>query len=201
MDKRTFFDRWAPIYDGLLPSVFYQAVHVRLLEYVDLPEPTQVLDVGCGTGKLLHRLAQRSPTLSGVGLDWSPGMLAQARKQTPAGDRFQFVEGNVTEAAFAPGTFDAVFCCISFLHYPDPVAALRAIAPVLKPTGHFYLADFTPPAWMGRDISHRGITPAGVTFYSAAARADLGQQAGLQCDLHAYLLGPVMMTQFSPEST
>jgi len=198
MDKQTFFDRWAPIYDVLLPSVFYQAVHVRLLEYVTLPESAQVLDVGCGTGKLLHRLAQRSPTLSGVGLDLSPGMLTQARQSTQDGDRLQFIEGNVTEATFAPQSFDAAFCCISFLHYPDPLAALRAIAPLLKPTGHFYLADFTPPAWMGQDITHRGITPAGVTFYSATARAELGEQAGLQCDRHEYLLGPVMMTQYSP---
>ena len=92
MDKRTFFDRWAPIYDVLLPSVFYQAVHVRLLEYVELSETAHVLDVGCGTGKLLYRLAQRSPVLSGVGLDLSPGMLAQARKSLTDRDRFQFVD-------------------------------------------------------------------------------------------------------------
>ncbi|MEM9816940.1 MAG: class I SAM-dependent methyltransferase [Cyanobacteria bacterium P01_D01_bin.6] len=198
MDKRDFFNRWAPVYDVWLPSVFYQAVHVRLLEYVELPVNAHVLEVGCGTGKLLNRLAQCWPTLSGMGLDFSGEMVAQAGKRTPHRDRLQFFEGNVTALPFESQSFDAVFCCISFLHYPDPVAALQAISQVLKPCGHVYLADFTPPAWLGQDILHRGISPEGVTFYSATARAALGVQAGWQCDHHVYLLGPVMMTQFSP---
>lgn len=200
MDKREFFDRWAPFYDVLLPSVFYQAVHVRLLDYVELAPQAQVLEVGCGTGKLINRLARHWPTLSGVGLDFSAAMVAQAQQQSAHGDRLRFVQGNVTDQLFAPQAFDAVFCCISFLHYPDPVAALRAIAPVLKPAGHFYLADFTPPIWFSEDISHRGITPGGVAFYSAAARESLGATVGLRCDRHAYLLGPVLMTQFSRQT-
>ena len=196
MDKTEFFDRWAPHYDTLLPSVFYQAVHVRLLDYVNLPAAAQVLEVGCGTGKLLNRLAQRYPTLTGVGVDLSREMVAQAQQRTAHGDRLQFCQDDVTALRFAPATFDAVFCAISFLHYPDPVAALRAIAAVLKPHGHFYLADFVPPGW-GPEIWRPGISPGGVAFYSAAARADLAVQAGLRCDRHRHLLGPVMMTQFS----
>lgn len=199
MDKRQFFDRWAPFYDAMVPSVFYQAVHVRLLDYVELPNQPQVLEVGCGTGKLLNRLAQHWPTLSGIGLDFAPEMVAQAQKQSRYGDRLQFIQADVTEPLLAAETFDAVFCCISFLHYPKPAAALRAIAAVLKPTGHFYLADFAPPLWSSEVLSP-GITPSGVTFYSAAARATLGAKAGLKCDRHAYLLGPVMMTQFSRQS-
>lgn len=197
MDKVEFFDRWAPYYDALLPSVFYQAVHVRLLEFVELPPAVSVLEIGCGTAKLLNRLAQRWPTLSGVGLDASTEMLHQAEQQTPYGDRLQFIAGKVADQPWAPQTFDAVFCSISFLHYPDPVVALRAIAQALKPEGHFYLADFVPPAWFGIDVWRPGISPGGVAFYNAAARESLGKEAGLACDRHAYLLGPVMMTQFS----
>ena len=198
MDKVEFFDRWAPHYDTLLTSVFYQAVHVRLLDHVTLPATAQVLEVGCGTGKLLNRLAQRYPTLTGVGVDLSPEMVTQARKRTMYGDRLQFCQHDVTALPFAPQTFDAAFCTISFLHYPDPVAALRAIAAVLKPDGHFYLADFVPPPGWGPEVWRPGISPGGVAFYSAAARADLAAQAALRCDRHGHLLGPVMMTQFSP---
>jgi SAM-dependent methyltransferase len=35
-NKEKFFDLWAPNYDFLLTTVFYQAVHKRLLEYVEL---------------------------------------------------------------------------------------------------------------------------------------------------------------------
>ena len=69
--KQTFFDLWAPSYDWLFPSIVYQAIHKRLLEYVDLSNSANVLDLGCGTGKLLHRLAVNFPTLQGN----SPGGL------------------------------------------------------------------------------------------------------------------------------
>jgi len=198
MDKIEFFDRWAPHYDTLLPSVFYQAVHVRLLDEVELSAAPHGLEVGCGTGKLLNRLAAHYPDLTGVGLDLAAGMIAQAQKSTSCSDRLQFRQGDVTALPFAPHSFDAVFCSISFLHYPDPVAALKSIATVLKPTGHFYLADFAPPTWWGSEVYRPAISPGGVAFYSAAAREHLGTQAGLRCDRHVHLLGPVLMTQFSP---
>uniref|UniRef100_A0A1D9G4F6 Methyltransferase domain-containing protein n=1 Tax=Moorena producens (strain JHB) TaxID=1454205 RepID=A0A1D9G4F6_MOOP1 len=56
--KEKFFDLWAPNYDILFTTVFYQALHKRLLEYVELTNQPNVLDLGCGTGRLLNRLAQ-----------------------------------------------------------------------------------------------------------------------------------------------
>ena len=197
MNKTEFFNRWAPNYDWLLPSVFYQAVHVRMLEYVQLPPEATVLEIGCGTGKLLNRLAQLNPSLIGIGVDLSSGMVAQAQRKTSFGDRLQFIEANVTALPFDNAEFDAAFCSISFLHYPDPDRAFAEVARVLKPGSQFYLADFTPPNWATSDTILRTVSPAGVRFYNAQAREALGQQAGLICDRHAYLLGPVMMSQFT----
>ncbi len=194
MNKAEFFDRWAPSYDCLLPSVFYQAVHQRLLESVTLPAQPHVLEVGCGTGKLLNRLADRNPHLTGIGVDIATAMLAQATRKTPHRDRLQFQLANVENLPFADQCFDGVFCAISFLHYPDPVAALRSVARVLKPTGTFYLADFTPPKWSATATVERGITPGNVCFYTAQGREQLAADAGLVCDRHVYLLGPVMLS-------
>jgi ubiquinone/menaquinone biosynthesis C-methylase UbiE len=181
--------------------VFYQAVHVRLLDYVQLPSDATVLEIGCGTGKLLNRLAQSNPSLVGIGVDLASGMVDQAKRKTPFGDRLQFIEANVTALPFDDAEFDAVFCAISFLHYPDPDRALSEVARVAKPGGRFYLADFTPPNWAPSDTILHDVSPAGVRFYNAQARAALGERAGLSCDRHAYLLGPVMMSQFTRPST
>ena len=197
MNKVDFFDLWAPSYDWLLPSVFYQAVHARLLDYVQLPEPARVLDIGCGTGKLLNRLARAIPNVTGVGIDFASGMIEQAALKTPYPDRLQFVQGDVTKLPFEASTFSGIFCSISFLHYPEPAQALREIARVLQLGGYFYLADFAPPPWAQSDTVIRGFTPNGVRFYNAKARENLGYAAGLQCDRHDYLLGPVMLTRFS----
>ena len=39
--KQNFFDRWAPNYDIIVTTPFYQAVHKRMLEYTDFPEDAQ----------------------------------------------------------------------------------------------------------------------------------------------------------------
>lgn len=197
MNKAEFFNRWAPSYDWLLPSVFYQAVHVRMLDYIQLLPAATVLEVGCGTAKLLNRLARTMPSMTGVGVDLSSEMLVQARRKTPCGDRLQFIQADVTALPFEAASFDIAVCSISFLHYPEPELALGEIARVLKQNGKFYLADFTPPKWANAEAITRNISPGGVRFYHAQTREALGAKAGLACDRHVYLLGPVMMSEFT----
>lgn len=200
-EKERFFNSWAPSYDWLLPSVFYQAVHQRLLSCIDLPQTPSVLDLGCGTGKLLNRLTADYPNLTGVGLDFSAAMLAQAREKRHDRDRLQFIQGTATSLPFEAAQFDAAFCTMSFLHYPQPVAVLAEVRRVLKPGGAFYLADYTPPKWTGQARLQIGQIAGGITFYSPAARQEMGQQAGFTCDRHVYLLGPILLTVLQRPTT
>jgi trans-aconitate 2-methyltransferase len=54
-----------------------------LLERIDLTEPRQLVDLGCGTGNVTERLAQRWPGARLTGVDSSPAMLAEARRRLP----------------------------------------------------------------------------------------------------------------------
>jgi ubiquinone/menaquinone biosynthesis C-methylase UbiE len=71
------FDCWAQHYDHQLNPLL--ALEERTLPAL-LPEiaDTNVLDVGCGTGRWLSRLEALSPR-SLVGVDCSPAMLERAR--------------------------------------------------------------------------------------------------------------------------
>jgi ubiquinone/menaquinone biosynthesis C-methylase UbiE len=80
-NKQWFFDRWAPNYDCLLTTVFYQAVHKRLLDYAELGDQANILDLGCGTGRLLDRIAKQFPTVTATGVDLSNEMIYQARSR------------------------------------------------------------------------------------------------------------------------
>ena len=133
--KERFFDRWAPHYDLFFTTIFYQAIHQRLLEYVELPDNSQVLDLGCGTGRLLNRLATKFPNLHGTGLDLSPEMLHQARVHKKFRKRLIFIQGNAESLPFTEGQFDAVFNTISFLHYPHPQQVFSEVCRVLRPHG------------------------------------------------------------------
>jgi ubiquinone/menaquinone biosynthesis C-methylase UbiE len=192
--KEYFFDRWAPSYDNLLPSVFYQAIHQRLLEYVALADRAAILDLGCGTGRLIDRLLLKFPTIQATGLDLSAEMLRQARQNKRDRARVIYISGNAENLPFAIGQFDAVFNTISFLHYPDPERVLSEIQRVLKPGGTYYLADFASWWWDRREAIGRG--GSAMHFYPPALREELGKKVGLDCLGHVRLLGPVMLTRF-----
>jgi ubiquinone/menaquinone biosynthesis C-methylase UbiE len=193
--KQQIFNQWAPSYDCLWTTVFYQAIHQRLLEYVELPDRPNVLDLGCGTGKLLDRLATQFPQLRGTGLDFSETMLQMARSRSRYSDRLTFVSGDVTALPCDSDRFDAVFSTISFLHYPNPQAVCAEIERVLRRQGRFYLADFTLPRCQSGSRK-LPVSPDGIVLYSQEARSQLGQAAGLTCTGHYYLLGLVLLTVF-----
>jgi ubiquinone/menaquinone biosynthesis C-methylase UbiE len=194
-NKKFLFDRWAPSYDWLFPSVFYRAVHKRLLESVDLPKPANVLDIGCGTGRLLERLATQFPDLQGTGLDLSSNMLRIARQSNRHRPRLIYIQGKAESLPFADGQFDAVFSTISFLHYLEPKQVLSEIVRVLSPSGRFYLVDFT--SIKETEPQLLPVSPLGIRLYSPNQRQLLGSSAGLLCLNHHYLLGPVLLTIFA----
>ncbi|MCU0532667.1 MAG: class I SAM-dependent methyltransferase [Hydrococcus sp. Prado102] len=192
-DKEKFFDLWAPNYDFVLTTVFYQAIHKRLLEYVELPERPNVLDLGCGTGRLLNRLASKFPNLQGTGLDLSTQMLRQARQRNQHHPRLVFVRGYAESLPFANNQFDAVFNTISFLHYANPETVFAEVSRILCDRGKFYLVD-----WVGTQSISSLLSKAKISFYNSQQRANLGENTGLKCLGHYYLLGAVLLTVFTP---
>ncbi|HEY9300305.1 MAG TPA: class I SAM-dependent methyltransferase [Phormidium sp.] len=197
-NKEQLFDLWAPSYDSLFPSVIYQAIHQRLLEYIDLPPQPNVLDLGCGTGRLLSRLAATFPDLRGTGLDLSAQMIRQARSRNPHRPRLIYIQGNALALPFADGQFNAIFNTLSFLHYPSPEQVFAEVSRVLQKGGKFYLVDITTN--QQSQPHYLGVSPGDIRFYSPQARELLGIEAGFNCVGHYYLLGPVLLTIFAHPS-
>jgi ubiquinone/menaquinone biosynthesis C-methylase UbiE len=195
--KLRLFDRWASSYDWLFPSVFYQAIHQRLLETIHLPNRAFALDMGCGTGKLLDRLASSLPDLRAIGIDYSPNMIHQATQHNRYPQRINFQVGRAEALPFADHQFDAVFNTISFLHYPAPEAVLAEVYRVLLPGGYFYLADFSV-RWATQPQIF-GANPGSIRLYSPVARETLGRSAGFTRIKHDYLFGPVLLTMFQKQ--
>ena len=91
------------------------------------------LDVGCGAGLSLIRLAGLKEIGQVVGLEPDPEALRLARRHRG----FEVVEGSALALPFPDRSFDVVTCCDVFQHLPvggDRVAALE-IARVLRPGG------------------------------------------------------------------
>jgi len=100
------------------------------------PEPGEkILDVACGPGVLTHAAAKAAgPRSTVTGVDLSPDMLSLARKQSDGQyPTIEWREGNAQDLPFENQVFDAVFCQLGLMLFPDPAAALKEIWRVLKP--------------------------------------------------------------------
>ena len=100
-----------------------------------------MLDVGCGSGRLLFVLSAEHPSASLFGLDISPKMLAHAREKTAGCPRVTLVEGGAGSLPFPDGSFGAVTCIMSFHHYPYPERAVEEAFRVLGEGGLYILSD------------------------------------------------------------
>ncbi len=137
------FGRRAPRYDeGWRGRLHHQiADRAAGLALACVPAPGRILDVGCGTGYLLGRLAAGAPQAEVLaGIDAAPAMIDAARGAA-TDDRLRFVVGTAEQLPWPTGTFDLVVSTTSFDHWADQGRGLAQCARVLAPGGCLVLAD------------------------------------------------------------
>jgi ubiquinone/menaquinone biosynthesis C-methylase UbiE len=116
-----------------------ESFHTRVLDRLlteELPENAAVLEMGCGTGRLLHHLAPKQLQLYGI--DMSSGMLSVARQRLgEEEDGAQLKEASVTDVPFDDDTFDGAYSILVVNLIPDFPKMFQEAARVLKPGGLF----------------------------------------------------------------
>lgn len=118
--------------------------------------PRRILEVGCGTGRNLERLAKRFPEADITGVDLCGSMLDRARRKGALrGDRVALLEA-AYDAPLASGSFDLVLFSYALTMFgPHMRPALDAAMEDLAPGGLLAVADFHDMpvrafrAWMG----------------------------------------------------
>ena len=116
----------------------YQRYLVELLEKEMDHIPDSVLDVGCGGGQTLYRLAETYPEAVLDGIDYSEVSVELSRETNEtyiADGRMAIHQASVDELPFEDDSFDKVITVESFYFWPDHDKGLKEIRRVLKPNG------------------------------------------------------------------
>lgn len=145
---------------------------VRLLRgRSSLGEFGSAVDIGCGPGQIILKLAERLPGWRFAGVDRSANMVREALAARDAmsgrtgGDlasRVQFFIGDGSALPFADGSMDLVLCNSVLHHLREPAKLFAEMARVAAPGAAILLRDLQRPSrpayplhvrWHGRHYS------------------------------------------------
>jgi SAM-dependent methyltransferase len=100
----------------------------------------RVLDVGCGTGEIVARLAERFPRASFVGVDLEESHLERAREKCARfGPRVRFQREDALALSFPAAEFDQVVCRHMLQAVSDARRAVEEMVRVARPGGQLHL--------------------------------------------------------------
>ena len=126
----------------------------------------QVVDLGCGTGRLLN--------YAGTGVDASPAMLEEARKKHPG---HTLLLAGLEATGLPAAHYEAALCFHVFMHMDETATrtALQEAARILRPGGRFI---FDIPSRPRRELMRR--PPSGWHGDHSAHLADIARWASPQ---------------------
>ncbi|MFT3766015.1 MAG: class I SAM-dependent methyltransferase [Minicystis sp.] len=146
-ETRAYYDEFAQRYedrrDGHDPGGYHDMLDDLEVEFVErFGRGKDVLEVGCGTGLLLRRMAAFARSARGV--DLSPGMLERARARG-----LEVAEASATDLPFPDASFD-VACSFKVLaHVREIQRALAEMARVVRPGGYVLAELYNPISFRG----------------------------------------------------
>ena len=108
----------------------------RILEYIPSGDDVHILDIGCGNGKMLGYLQQKTGAYI-HGFDYSAQAIQTAKALFPA--KSEFREGIIGEIEYQEESFDVITSMDSMYFAKDMTAFGAQIKKWLKPNGIFYV--------------------------------------------------------------
>ena len=145
MDR--IYARQRHIYDA--SRKFYLLGRDGLIADLDAPPGSRILEIGCGTGRNLVKIARRYPEAACHGLDVSHTMLATARKAiTGVGleSRISLAQADATRfdpvALFGAADFDRIVISYALSMIPAWREVLARAMTMIAPDGALYVVDF-----------------------------------------------------------
>lgn len=124
------------------------------------------LDVGCGRGRILVKLAQLYPSSRFTGIDISHAAIAHGQEEASAlglkNIEFHVVDASDFDQTADPEVFDLITTFDAIHDQARPLNVLKGIHRALKPDGVYLMQDISGTSHIHRDIEH----PIGTFLYT-----------------------------------
>lgn len=141
-----YFGSLLESYDSLIRRAVprYDEMTTRLLDYLP-SNPRSVLELGCGTGNLSVKLAERFPAAAITFVDAAPEMVDITRTRVAAAvaeaARHSYIVQRFEDLQLPPAAFDLVVSSISLHHVEDKARLYRALRRALTTPGMLRFSD------------------------------------------------------------
>jgi len=122
----------------------HSKIHKWGLSHIKINPQDNILDIGCGGGKVIQQLAKYTPNGKVFGIDFSNDMVQLSKKINKELIQKGLVEiknGNVSSLPFKDSTFDIVTAFETYYFWPNLIDDLKEIWRVLKSTGTLLITN------------------------------------------------------------
>ena len=153
------------------------------LSHITVKPQDTILDVGCGGGKTVSKMAAIATQGKVFGLDYSDVSVAVAKKLNARWiqmGRVEIQEGSVSALPFAADTFDLITAIETHFWWPDLPGGMREILRVLKPGGTLAIIAeiYRGAATKTAQLAEKYISRSGMKFLSVDEHRALFADAG-----------------------
>lgn len=133
-----------------------------------LSDGIRVLDVGCGSGRIMNLLAKLYPRSRFVGMDLSDEAIGAARAEASAKGltNIEFMTADLSDFGerAEPDSFDFITTFDAIHDQAKPLSVLEGIHRALKPNGTYLMQDISGTSHVHKDIEH----PIGTFLYTVS---------------------------------
>jgi ubiquinone/menaquinone biosynthesis C-methylase UbiE len=140
-DGGQLFDDLVKCLNFLNELSFFRAYKEGTWRRLNIGDDSRILDVACGVGYDVMRMAIEHPAARITGIDVSDGFLEIARSRAKGLSNVSFLKGDGVDLPVADDAFDAARIDRSLQHMTDPERVLKEMVRATKRGGRIVVAE------------------------------------------------------------
>jgi ubiquinone/menaquinone biosynthesis C-methylase UbiE len=151
------------------------------LTHVQIQENFWILDVGCGGGRTIEKLAALAPRGMVCGVDYAKGSVAASRAKNAEliqAGRVEVKEGSISALPYPENKFDLVTAVETQYYWPDLVKDMQEVLRVLKPGGTLIVILESYKRGLRNKLEQPAMKLLGTSNLSADEQRELFLKAG-----------------------